>query len=81
MASDRPATELEHEALWRGIDLSGTTAVIGLGEGRLIESLARQAVATGGGQIVAIGFRTEGLAPIRELLSSLPVDYVNARPR
>ncbi|MHB1319764.1 MAG: class I SAM-dependent methyltransferase, partial [Anaerolineae bacterium] len=66
---------------WRGTDLSGTTAVIGLGEGRLIESLARQALVGGGGHIVAIGFRTDELTPIRERLASLPVDYVNSRPR
>lgn len=81
MASDSPEIQFEHEALWRGIDLSGTTAVIGLGEGRLIESLAKQAAAAGGGQVVAIGFRIDGLTPIREQLFSLPVDYVNARPR
>ncbi|MFO7698754.1 MAG: class I SAM-dependent methyltransferase [Anaerolineae bacterium] len=80
MASERMGPEIEHDALWRGIDLSGTTAVIGLGEGRLIETLARQAAAAGAGHVVAIGFRLDGLSPLRESLSSLPVGYVNARP-
>jgi len=73
--------EAGHEALWRGIDLSGVTVVLGVGEGRLIEALAHQAAVAGDGQIVAIGFRQDELTVLRGQLGSLPVHYVNARPR
>ena len=83
MANDGPGPAMGQESLWRGIDLSGVTAVIGLGEGRLIQSLVGQATASGGGHIVAIGFRTEELERLRdECTPSSPfASYVNARPR
>jgi SAM-dependent methyltransferase len=80
--SERPKADREdRDALWRGIDLSGNTVVIGVGEGRLIETLAHQASAACGGQVVAIGFRTNELASLRERLDHLSVGYVNFRPR
>jgi SAM-dependent methyltransferase len=82
VASDRSGPDRdERDALWRGIDLSGNTVVIGVGEGRLIETLAHQASAAGGGQIIAMGTRANVLASLRERLQPLPMSYVNSSPR
>lgn len=81
MSSDRPSPDAEHETLWRGIDLSGNTVVIGQGEGHLIESLASQARASGGGQIIILGYRQDELHDLRGRMGELPISYVNARLR
>lgn len=81
MSNARRSPDAEHETLWRGIDLSGNTLVIGQGEGHLIESLAGQASASGGGQIVVLGYRYDELHELRGRLGERPIGYVNARPR
>lgn len=81
MSSDRPSPDAEHETLWRGTDLSGNTVVIGQGEGHLIETLARQAAASGGGQVIVLGYRQDELSDLRGRLGELSVSYVNARSR
>jgi SAM-dependent methyltransferase len=81
VASAHNGPPLEHDAIWRGIDLSGVTVVLGVGEGRLIETLAGQARASGSGHILAIGFRIEELARLRYRLGDEPVSQISARPR
>jgi SAM-dependent methyltransferase len=74
-------SESEHDALWRGIDLSGITVVLGVGEGRLVETLATQARASVSGHVLSVGLRVDDLIRIRYMVGDLPASFVAARPR
>lgn len=60
--------ENEQRALWRGVDFSGVTLVLGVGTGRLIELLAEQTAASAGA-LAVLAYKHEQLktlAPLRE---------------
>jgi SAM-dependent methyltransferase len=69
------------DELWRGVDLSGNTLLIGLGEGHLAEALALQGQRSGTGYTIALGDRQAELARIASSATGLPLGYVNGRLR
>jgi len=78
----RPADgqESDKDAVWRGTDLSGVTVVLGVGTGRLVSLLNRQA-ATSQGTLVVISYQTAQLRPLGPLAQEGPLALVRARPR
>lgn len=69
MTQDAPPGQGQGQAaeLWRGVDLSGTTWVLGVGTGRLIELLA-QGADSARGQLIVMGRRgaqLQALTPLR----------------
>jgi ubiquinone/menaquinone biosynthesis C-methylase UbiE len=81
VAENDASTQFEQDPLWRGIDLSGITAVLGPAGGMLLQALAEQAAALGGGTVVALGFELEQLQQIQPLAATMPLAPVNARLR
>jgi SAM-dependent methyltransferase len=71
----------EQDPLWRGVDLSGITAVLGPAGGQLLQALAQQAAALGGGCVIAIGYEVEPLAQLEPLQAELPIAAIRARIR
>ncbi len=69
------------DPLWRGVDLSGITAVLGPAGGQLLQALAQQAAAVGSGCVLAIGYELEPLTQILPLADELPIAVLNARIR
>ena len=65
---------------WRGVDFSGLTVVLGVGTGRMIEILARQAAASSGTLLVT-EFTPERMDPLRPLRAETPLTLARARPR
>jgi ubiquinone/menaquinone biosynthesis C-methylase UbiE len=76
-----PISSGEQDPLWRGVDLSGMTVVLGPGGGELVQALAQQAASVGGGCVLAVGYDVDALAQIQPLAQTLPVAAVNARIR
>jgi len=68
------------EATWRGLDFSGLTVVLGVGTGRLIDVLARQAAASHGTLLVTDPAR-QRLQPLAALRAGTPLTLAVARPR
>ncbi len=81
MAQHESATQSEQDPLWRGIDLSGITVVLGPAGGMLLQTLAEQAAAIGGETVIAIGYEIEPLQQIQPLAATLPLAGINARIR
>ena len=81
MAENETSSQFEQDPLWRGIDLSGITAVLGPAGGILLQTLAEQAAAVGGGIVIALGYEIEPLQQIQPLAADLPLASVNARIR
>ena len=77
----RDMVQGEHHAgaPWRGVDFSGLTVVLGVGTGRLIEVLARQAAASRGTLLVTETARNR-LDDLRSLRESTPLTLALARP-
>jgi SAM-dependent methyltransferase len=67
-------------AMWRGIDFSGLTVVLGAGTGRLIELLAAQA-AISSGNLVVVSQRMEALSALAGLRQQGSLTLIQARPR
>jgi len=65
--------------LWRGIDFSGITVLIGLGAGPLLQLLLEQ-VQRAEGQLVVLSYRAEELAPLAATLP-MRLAVLRARPR
>lgn len=66
--------------MWRGIDFSGLTVVLGAGTGRLIELLAEQA-SISGGNILVLSQRSDVLEALAPLRARGSLTLVQARPR
>ena len=66
--------------LWRGLDLSGTTLVLGVGTGRMIGLLCEQ-VALSGGQLLVLAPRSQALEPVAELAAYPHLARLVARGR
>ncbi len=81
VAQHESATQSEQDPLWRGIDLSGITVVLGPAGGMLLQTLAEQAAAIGGETVIAIGYEIEPLQQIQPLAATLPLAGINARIR
>lgn len=81
MAESELNPQTDQDPLWRGVDLSGITVVLGPGGGSLVERLARQAAAAGGGLVIAVGHEFEPLREIQPLGAMLAVAALNARTR
>jgi len=74
-------TDSEHSGnLWRGVDLSGITLVLGVGAGRLVELLARGALESGG-LIVLAGYARAALGASDHLAATLPIERLCCRSR
>ena len=65
--------------MWRGIDFSGLTVVLGAGTGRLIELLAEQA-SISGGNILVLSQRSDVLEALAPLRARGSLTLVQARP-
>jgi len=63
---------------WRGIDLSGTCAVLGAGTGRLIQVLSEQ-VHHHGGQMLVVGDRPDIMTALKPLIPESVVQFVQGR--
>jgi SAM-dependent methyltransferase len=70
----------EATALWRGVDFSGLTVVLGVGTGRLIELLAQQ-VALARGTLVVISYSLRPLRALAPLRQYSALTFLHARPR
>jgi ubiquinone/menaquinone biosynthesis C-methylase UbiE len=81
VAEDDAIPQIEQDPLWRGVDLSGITAVLGPAGGQLLQALAVQSAAVGGGRVVAISYEIEPLQQAQALGATLPIDAVSARIR
>ena len=81
MADNEATPLMEQDELWRGIDLSGISVVLGLAGGRLVQALARQAAIAGDGRVIAMGYDLDALEQLLPLMVPLPVSPVNARLR
>lgn len=68
------------ETFWRGVDFSGVTVVLGIGTGRLIELLARQAQAAQG-HLLLMDFQPAHLQTLLSLREESPVLLVRGRYR
>ena len=66
--------------LWRGVDLSGITLVLGVGAGRLVELLAQEALQADG-LVVLTSYARAALATSAELSATLPIERLCCRPR
>lgn len=66
--------------MWRGIDFSGVTVVVGVGTGRLLEVLLGQ-VAAARGNLVVIGQRMDALQSLVSLREAGPLTLLQARSR
>ena len=69
-----------NHTLWRGIDFSGLTVVLGVGTGRLIELLVEQ-VAASDGNLVAVSHRIENLRSLAPQRGKGSLTLVQGRPR
>lgn len=65
---------------WRGVDFSGLTLVLGVGTGRLIEVLNRQAAASQG-SLVVVEYSLRRLQQLEPLKSEGPIVCMQGRPR
>jgi SAM-dependent methyltransferase len=68
------------EGMWRGLDLSGVTVVLGIGTGRLIQLLHTQILASSGLLLVA-GPNRQSFAPLLPLRAQGHLTFVQALPR
>lgn len=68
------------ETLWRGVDFSGVTVVLGIGTGRLIELLAQQAKMAQG-HLVLVDFQPAHLQMALPLREQAPVLLMRGRYR
>ena len=66
--------------LWRGVDLSGITLMLGVGTGRLAQLLSDQ-IARAMGHLVALDFQTDRLQSLAEMDASDRLLRIRARPR
>lgn len=60
------AEGLHRDAIWRGLDLSGVTLVLGVGTGRLVQLLYQQ-VRDSDGQLVVLSLASQPLQPLLPL--------------
>ncbi len=67
-------------ALWRGVDLSGITVVLGIGTGRLVALLNEQAAAAGG-DLVVIHYGLQELRALATLEDRGPLTLMRGRSR
>ncbi len=81
MAEQEPIASGGQDPLWRGVDFSGITVVLGPGEGELLRALGQRAAAVGGACVVAIGYELASLVQVQALAAELPVAAINARMR
>jgi len=72
--------ETEQRALWRGVDFSGATRVLGGGTGRLIELLAEQ-VALSSGALAVLAYKSDQLLALTPLRERGLVTLMQARTR
>jgi len=68
------------DTIWRGVDFSGFTVVLGVGTGRLIRLLNRQACASRGNLIV-VSHQLGRLSSLAPLTHEGPLTLIQARPR
>jgi len=68
------------DTLWRGVDFSGLTVVLGVGTGRLIRLLNEQ-VASSQGNLIVVSYDLERLRALMPLIREGPVALVHGRPR
>jgi len=68
------------DTTWRGVDFSGLSVVLGVGTGRLLEILNRQAHASGG-TLLVLESSPLRLAVVRPLMDSGPITPVRGRAR
>lgn len=78
MTEREPIREDDESALWRGIDFSGVTLVVGVGSGRLVE-LLNQRVATSQGHLIVTSDRMQRLQEIAPFQEKGPLIPIQAR--
>lgn len=66
--------------MWRGIDFSGVTVVVGAGTGRLLELLLEQ-VSASRGNLVVVSQRADLLQPLAPLREAGPLTLLQGRSR
>lgn len=78
MTDREPTREDEEQVLWRGIDFSGITLVIGVGSGRLVK-LLNERVAASQGCLIVTSDREQKLQEIAHLRKEGPLTPIQAR--
>jgi SAM-dependent methyltransferase len=68
------------QALWRGVDFSGLTVVLGVGTGRLVALLNEQAAAASG-NLVVVHYNPEELRTLLPLVSGGSLSLLRGRAR
>lgn len=68
------------DAVWRGVDLSGVTLVLGVGTGQLVALLNQQA-ALAGGNLVVLSFHPRELSALLPLRGQGPLTLIRGRWR
>jgi hypothetical protein len=80
-ASHPPSGQpVDGASLWRGVDFSGLTVVLGVGTGRLIHLLSEQAEAAHG-RLIVLGYNLAQLKTLVPLQAEAPVTLMQGRPR
>jgi len=80
VSNERQEAERDIGSLWRGVDLSGNTVVIGLGEGLLIQALSEHALSAGG-QVIALSRRMAEIESVTRRIPTPGLQFVQSRPR
>ncbi len=80
MTEREPIREGDENILWRGIDFSGVTLVVGVGSGRLVELLDER-VAASQGRLVVASDRMQRLQEITPFQEEGPLIPIQARLR
>ena len=77
--SQRATSVGQRDAMWRGIDFSGLTVVLGVGTGRLI-GLLNQQVAISEGNLIVVSYKLDALKALGTEIEG-PLALFRARPR
>jgi SAM-dependent methyltransferase len=71
---------IEEASLWRGVDFSGLTVVLGVGTGRLINLLNEEVVAAQG-RLIVLGYNLAQIKTLAPLQVSSHLTLMQGRPR
>lgn len=80
MSGSSSGSNMRSQGIWRGVDFSGLTVVLGAGTGQLIRLLYEQAKAADG-QVIVLSFGREPLQALAASASDSRLTRIQGRPR